>query len=246
MRLTPPVLAALFLAANAALPRTSVAQDGYLFQAPKITLSLKAGTALPTANGPLYRFFTDELTLERRDFASTTYGLDVAVRLTPRVDMVASVSLARINRPSEFRDWVDQNDEAIEQTTKLKRMPITVGARVFARERGRSVGKFAWVPQRLLPYAGAAVGVMWYELEQEGWFVDHETLDIFPDYFEALGNAPLAQVFGGTEWWPFAQFGLTLEGRFTYAKAALRADFVDYDNIDLSGFQLMAGVSARF
>jgi len=241
-RLVFPATIAVF----AVSPGLSQAQDGYLFRAPRVTISIRAGAELPTANDDLFRFFTNELTLSRRDFASTMFGLDVAVAVSPRVDLVGSISRARIDRQSEFRDWVDANEETIDQSTRLKRLPVTIGARFLARERGRSVGKFAWVPRSVLPYAGAAVGVIWYNLEQEGWFVDSETLDIFPDYFQSLGNAPMGQVFGGTEWWPKTFFGLTIEGKYTYAKASLRQDFQAYERMDLSGFQLSAGIAARF
>ncbi len=245
MRTTPFLLTAAALV-GAALPASVAAQDGYFFKSPSVTFSLRAGAALPTAKDPLHRFFFDELTLNRRDFASITLGGDVAVYLTRRLDLVGSASYAQITKDSEFRDWVDQDDLPIEQTTKLKRTPVLVGFRVFPWERGQSVGKFAWIPSSLLPYAGGGVGFMWYELEQEGWFVDHDDLDIFADTFLASGTVPLFSGFAGAEWWPAARLGLTLEGRFSHARARLLGDFRAFNHIDLGGFQLVAGISTRF
>jgi hypothetical protein len=222
------------------------AQDGYMFRAPVVSINLRVGASLPTASDPLHRFFMDELTLSRRDFASVAIGGDVAVHVNPRVDLLGSISLARTDRGSWFRDWVDENDLPIEQSTRIRRTPVLVGVRLYARDRGESAGRFAWVPNHFLPYVGGGAGVMWYELEQEGWFVDFDDLDIFSDFFYASGSTPLAGVFGGAEWWPTARLGFNVEGRFTYARATLRGDFRDFDHIDLSGFQLMAGLSTRF
>ncbi|MGH7462062.1 MAG: hypothetical protein ACREMA_13710, partial [Longimicrobiales bacterium] len=89
-------------------------------------------------------------------------------------------------------------------------------------------------------------GLIWYELEQEGWFVDYLDLDIFEDSLRSSGSAPIGTAFLGTEWWPADRFGLTLEGRYSLARADLRQQFTDFERIDLSGFQFTAGLSVRF
>jgi hypothetical protein len=243
-----PRVTALALAAFSLAPIESQAQDGYLLQAPRVTITLRGGASVPNAGDALFDSLTNWMTLDRRDFASITFGADVAIAVTPRFDFLVGLSQARIERGSEFRDWMDSDSLPIEQRTTLKRIPLTVGGRFFVNERGRSAGKLAWVPRRLLPYVGGGAGVMWYELVQEGWFVDFETLDIFPDYFVTEGTTLLAHGLVGTEWWPAARVGLTVEGRYTYARANLKpdADFDDFENFDLSGFQLTAGIAVRF
>jgi hypothetical protein len=221
-------------------------QTGYLFNAPRVTISLRGGASVPNARDELHRMFTEQLTLSRRDFVSITYGGDVAVQVSPRMDLVLALSYGSVTRASTYRDWVDANDVPIEQTTHLWQLPVTIGARWYARERGRAAGKYAWVPVSFLPYAGIAGGMIWYQLEQDGWFVDFLDLDIFEDSFRASGNSAVGSVFGGTEWWPSGRFGMTLEGRYTYARAVLRPDFIDFRNINLSGFQALAGLSVRF
>jgi hypothetical protein len=42
------------------------------------------------------------------------------------------------------------------------------------------------------------------------------------------------------------RFVLTGEGRYTYAKAKMDEDFIDFDKIDLSGFAITAGLAIRF
>ena len=247
MRLTSLLLVASAIPSLLWLqPERVSAQDGYMLKSPVVTLSLRGGALVPTASDPLHRFFFDELTLDRRDLATYALGADIAFRVTSRLDLVGSATWSRVNKESEFRDWVDGDDLPIEQTTTIKRTPAVVSARYFPWDRGRSVGQFAWVPTAMTPYIGAGIGVTWYEVAQDGWFVDFEDLDIFSDFFYATGSTPTAQAYLGTEWWPLTHIGLNVEGRYSYARANLRSDFSDFDYIDLGGFQLMAGFSVRF
>ena len=231
---------------SALLPLPAVAQDGFLFRMPHVTLSLRAGAAAPEAKGELYKFLTDELTLEKRDFQSATYGGDVGVRLTPRIDLQLSAFHARSENNSEFRDWTDMDDRPIEQVTTLRRTPVSAALKFHFRERGRSLGRYAWVPVDFQPYVGVGAGVIFYDLKQSGDFVDHETLDVFTDHFESSGNAPMLQAMAGTDWWASNHLGLTLEGRYSWGSADLRDHFRDFGSIDLNGFQLTAGLAVRF
>jgi opacity protein-like surface antigen len=190
--------------------------------------------------------FTSELTLKRGDFAASSFGGDIGVRVSPRIDIVLNASHAKSSQLSEFRNWVDNNDQPIEQVTTFRRLPATLSARYFPMERGRAVGRHAWVPSSLLPYVGAGAGVVWYKLTQDGDFVDHETLDIFHDHLESSGSAGTAHVMAGAQWWPIARLGLTAEARYAWASATLKEGFSEFNSIDLKGFQWTAGVAARF
>ena len=233
--------ATFFLAATPAQ-----AQDGYMFGMPRTTLTLRAGAARPAADSEIFRFFTDELTLERDDFSSATFGLDVGMRIHPQVDVLLSFGVAQSNDESEFRNFEEDNDLPIRQTTKLMRAPVTAGFKVHLLPRGRSLGQLAWIPARLSPYVGASAGVMWYELEQHGDFVDYETLDIFTDHFESDGAAVTANVLAGGDLWIMPRVALNVEGRHSWAKADLQDAFSDFERIDLRGWQLTAGISLRY
>lgn len=236
--------AALLLAvpARAQLPPSG---DGFLFREPRLTATLRAGYGHATAGSDVFGFATDQLTLERRNFDGFAVGGELAVRLAPRVDVLIGASYAGREATSEFRDWVDQDDLPIEQTTRFERVPLTVGARAYLLPRGRSVGRFAWIPAPIAPYLGGAAGTIWYRFQQQGDFVDFETQDVFADRLESQGWAPAVQALGGVDLSLSPRFALTLDGRFTWAEADLDAAFQQFDPIDLSGFAATLGLSLR-
>lgn len=250
------VLAALVgaLAAPAALAAQE--RPDFLFRTPRISLGLRVGYALPTASSEIFDFTREQLTVERTDFASATWGGELAVRVAPRIDVAAEFGYAsarKLSEMREFTEWVGDTELPIEQTTEFRRVPFTIGVKAYLSERGRSVGRFAWIPARWTPFVGAGAGWVWYRFEQEGDFVDYETYDpveetydIFTDRFVSDGNAPTIHLFGGADWSLGPNFFLTAQGRYTWARADMSRDFKDFDRMDLSGFQATAGISVRF
>ncbi|HMZ27870.1 MAG TPA: AI-2E family transporter, partial [Elusimicrobiota bacterium] len=88
----------------------------------------------------------------------------------------------------------------------------------------------------LVPFVGAGVGPIWYRLRQSGEFVDTQTLDIFEDEFESSGWSLGAAGFGGADISVTPRYGITVEGRYLWAKGAMNGDFSTYNKIDLSGY----------
>ena len=240
---TVAVLAALGPGAADAVAQSP---PDFLFRAPSVSLGLRGGYAVARASGEIFDFTREELTLARSDFDAPSFGGQLAVRVAPRVDVAVDVSVAETRSRSEFRDWVDLDDLPIEQETAFRRVPLTFGVKAYLKDRGRSVGRFAWVPNRWAPYVGAAAGWVWYRFEQVGDFVDYETLDIFGDTFTSSGRAPTLHLYGGADWSLGPQFFLTAEARYAWANADMGADFVDFDPVDLSGLQATVGLSVRF
>jgi opacity protein-like surface antigen len=241
-RLLPVGLTALTLGA----PGILSAQDGFFFKPPVVSLSLQAGLAVPSAQDDVFDLFTRDLTLDRSDFASASIGGEIGVTVAPRFDIVIGLSRTQSSRPSEFRDWVDNDDQPIEQVTTFRRIPLTLSARYYPFDRGHAVGRYAWIPTSLSPYVGAGAGVVWYKLTQDGDFVDNTTLEIFHDHLTSSGSTPSAHVFAGAQWWPLPRAGLTAEARYAWGSATLRDGFSEFESIDLRGFQWTAGVAARF
>jgi hypothetical protein len=248
--MTPHRYAAVLLAAiaAAAVVRPSHAQsagDGFLFRAPAGTWGVHAGFDRPLVGGDVFSFVTDQLTLSRADFSSATLGANLAIRVTPVLDIAFDVAYAKAEHRSEFRDWVDQNDLPIEQTTSFRRVPVTVSVKRYLTPRGRSIGSFAWVPARRATYVGIGAGMMWYRFRQVGDFVDFQTLNVFADDFQSSAWTPVAHVLAGVDVALGSHFVLTGEGRYTWAKGPMSRDYVGFNRIDLSGLSVTAGLSVR-
>lgn len=226
------------------------AQDGFLFDEPRVTLSLRAGHHFASAGSDIYDEFTQLLTLEKRDFSGTALVGELGIRLAPRFDLVASAGRVESTASSESRTHTA--DPPILQTTTLRRTPITATLRYYPLQRGRSIGSNAWIPVRFTPWFGAGGGALQYDLEQSGEFVDYETCDaanecdIFTGVFESDGWARTLHVAGGADYWLTTRLGVSADVRYQWGSAPLGSSFQGFDDIDLGGLQGTVGLSVRF
>jgi opacity protein-like surface antigen len=236
------------------LPAAVAAQGpGFLFKQPFATLTFRAGYSVPSVSSDVFEDTREFLTVDRSDFNAFSFGGDLGIRAANRIDIALGFAYARSSTRSEFRDWVDEgnlpgeeDDRPIEQETRLTRLPLTATVKAYLLDRGRNIGRFAWVPSAWAPYAGVGGGAMWYRYHQGGEFVDFENLDIFPDVFESSGWTPTAHVLAGADFSLTPRLALNAEGRYGWAKADMGPDFVGFDKIDLAGFQATLGLSVRF
>lgn len=221
--------------------------DGFLFREPFATLGVSGGLALPSAHGDLLTETVRNLTVDRADFGAGTVAIDLAFAITRRTDLVFGVSPSSSRTASEFRDWIDTNNQPIEQVTSFTRSPFTVTVRHHLVDKGRRVGSLAWIPARVVPFVGGGVGLMKYRFEQQGDFIDTTSLNIFSDQLRASGWAWVGQVSGG------AQLNLSprlmLTGEMRYLRGSADADrpsrdFVGY-RLDLSGITTLLGFTIR-
>jgi hypothetical protein len=222
------------------------AGDGFVFRAPVGSWGMRGGFNRAMAGGDVFGFVTDQLTLGRGDFSSMTLGGNLAIRVAPAVDVVFDVAYAGAERRSEFRDWVDQNDLPIEQTTVFRRVPVTVSVKRYLTPPGRAIGRFAWVPSPRAVYVGLGGGWMWYRFRQFGDFVDFKTLNVFYDDFQSSAWTPTVHALAGVEVALGRYFLFSGEGRFTWATGPMGRDYVGFNRIDLSGLSITTGLSLRF
>ncbi|OLC88634.1 MAG: hypothetical protein AUI86_03235 [Gemmatimonadetes bacterium 13_1_40CM_3_66_12] len=248
MRSTRCAVLLLTATAVATISRPSHAQtagDGFLFRVPVGTWSVRGGFDHAFASGDLFNFVTKQLTIDRSDFSSATFGSNVAVRVSPVTDIVFDISYASVSRLSEFRDWVDQNNLPIQQRTSLRRVPITLGVRHYLSARGRAIGRFAWIPAAHDTYVGLGAGLMQYRFHQIGDFVDPQTLNVFPDEFESKAWTPVLHALAGVDLGLARFLMVNGEARYTWARGPMGRDYVGFHRIDLSGLSLTAGLSLR-
>lgn len=222
------------------------AGNGFLFKEPRVTLIARGGFDHALAGSDIFSFAAEHLTVQRGDFSGLSGGLDFSIRVAQRIDLMLSGAYTGRSTASEFRDWIGSDDLPVEQTTRFERAPVTASIKAYLLPRGRSIGRFAWLPARVAPYVGAGGGAMWYRFQQEGEFVDFNTLEIFSDELESTGWAPAAQGLAGVDFSLTPRLALTGDARYTWAKANLSSAFDQFDPIDLSGLSVTFGLSVRF
>jgi hypothetical protein len=230
------------------LPQAASAQGSrdFLFKEPNVSLAFNWGYGWQRAGSDIYDFVMDELTLDEGDFGSFLVGGSLGYRIRPRVEVAIEASYGHSDTRSEYRDWVDMDDLPIEQSTSLSWTPLTASLKAYLFERGRRVSQLAWVPATWSPYIGVGGGWIFYTFKQYGDFVDYETLDVFYDTFHSDGDAGAFHLLGGAEFSLHHTFFVTGEGRYTWADATMDSDFVGFEPIDLSGFQVTMGLAVRF
>jgi len=237
------------LALLAALPATALAQDsgnGFLFGTPTGSATFRGGWSAPRAGGDLFAFTTQNLTLSRGDFSSPDVGIDLSFHVFRRTEIVFSGDYSGMSKKSEFRKFIDNNDQPIEQTTSFRRIPLTVSVKQYLTSTGRSIGKFAWIPSKAAVYIGAGGGAQFYRYQQEGDFIDFDTMNVFHDAFKSDGWAPTAHVLAGFDYTLSPRWAITTEGRYMWSHADLSDDFSGFRPLDLSGFATNVGLTVRF
>lgn len=240
---------ALLIAALTLVPAGARAQQGgqgYLFGTPNNTFTIRTGYDAAFANSDLWSFVTNELTVKKGDFGGAMIAGDYGFRLSPQVDGTLGFGYSRSVAHSEFRDWEDNNNLPIQQQSEFTRIPLSVGLKWYLEPRGRSVGKYAWIPARFSPYLGGGAGTMWYKFRQAGDFIDFQTTNVFYDEFSSSAWAPLVNAYAGGDITINPGMALNLEARYSWAQGSLSNDFAGFNRIDLSGVSVTAGLTFRF
>ena len=233
----------------AAAAQTSTAAPSnpdFLLGRPRASIGMRGNWHMATAGSDIYDFVTDQLTLEKSNFNTASLGVEVSANLTPRFDLVAGMDLNRSRTPSEYRAFIDNRGLPIEQATELNQLNFTGSLKVALLPKGRNVSRLAWIPRTIVPYVGGGGGIGQYTFRQSGDFVDFQDNRVFSDVFESDGWAPIAHVFGGTDVQVFSRLRMSLEGRYSWSKADLGQDFIDFDPIDLGGFKFGVGFHLIF
>ena len=245
-RIAIGMLLAGFVVSSDSRAAAQSAGQGFLFGPPHGALAVRGGLDRPAADSDVFKFVIDQLTLDRGDFLALTAGGDIAIAVTPRTSVLFGASVSRTASPSEFRDWLDNRDLPITQTTQLLRVPLTASVKVYVTSPGRRISRFAWIPSRAAIYVGGGSGVMVYRFQQKGDFIDFDTLRVFYDTFQSSGVTPMAQAFAGIDVSLTPRLVLTTEAKYQRAHARLDTDFAGFAPIDLSGVSTTFGVAFRY
>jgi len=208
--------------------------------------AVRGGYSLTRADSDLYDFYFDNLTLEKSDFNQGLFGVDFGWVINPRVEMIFGFEYLTTTASSEDRYYVDEFDAPITQETRFRQWPLYAKLRFNLVPRGKQIGSYSWVPNRVVPYAGAGLGMTGWEIYQFGDFVDYTDLSIFYEEFLARGWAFSYGVFGGAEISVTPGVGVLAQVDYNWAKDNLPPAFAGFDPIDLTGLRISFGVNFRF
>lgn len=235
---------------------SQVAPPDFLLGRPRAMAGVRGGLFVASAGSDFFEDMTQFLTLEKSSFRTGTFSAELAVSVTPHLDIVGGLDMNRLSRASEDREMEELLPNGtrvpIQQTTELSEMNVGLSAKFSLLSRGRRVSRLAWIPRTFVPYVGAGAGYGKYTLRQNGDFADKGNPNIrgdetvFSDTFRSDGWAPLFQAFGGTDIQVFRRLILSFEGRYTWKKADLSADYIGYEPLDLGGLRFGAGIHFAF
>jgi hypothetical protein len=221
-------------------------KDDFLFQKPGRYLGFRLGAFFPDTDSDIFDMITDELTLEKGDFDTWDFGVDLGFSIHDRLDLVLSLDTSEQTVSSEFRDYVDDQGFPITQSTKFSQTPITAGIRYLLFPRGRQVGQYAWIPSRFVPYLSAGAGILNYKFEQAGDFIDYSTAEVFSAVLKSSNSVWITYLGCGADYNIYKSLYLTLDFRYSWADDHLGRDFTGFDPIDLGGIRLTTGVQYHF
>ncbi len=213
---------------------------------PRATIGIRGNWVFASAGSDIFDFVTEQLTLDRSAFNKPALGLDFSLNVAPRIDVMLGFEGSRMEQASEYRHFVDNKLLPIEQTTSLKEQTLTAGVKFALLPSGRRVSRYAWIPSKLTPYVGAGAGVIRYDFQQFGDFVDFQDSHVFSSTFKSAGWTPSGFALGGADIHVLRRVFMSVEGRYTWSSAKLDRDFIDFDPIDLKGFRFGAGFHYAF
>jgi hypothetical protein len=226
--------------------RAQATGDGFMFRQPAGSLRIWTGYDRALANSPIFSFVTDTFTLSKSSFGAFAIGGDLALRVAPRMEVMMTVGWAGSQAGSEYRNWLDNNNQPIRQTMSLERVPLVVSVKWYLDSPGRSIGHFAWLPARITPFVGVGAGLMWYRLHWYGDFIDLADSSVVTDDFNSKRWTGAVNGFVGLDAAVGPRYVLTARMQYTWARSRLSSDFVGPDQVDLSGLSVTAGLGVRF
>jgi|RhiMethySRZTD1v2_1073278.scaffolds.fasta_scaffold10957_7 hypothetical protein len=169
------------------------------------------------------------------DFTSASIGGEWLVPFGQYFEGGAGISFTRQSVDSVYADFVESDGREIEQTLRLRTIPITFTVRALPLGQSHA----------FQPYIGAGLAVINWRYAEFGDFIDFNAANqIFTASYVADGTATGPVVVGGIR---FGGQSLTAGGEIRYhaATADLPVDFAG-NKIDLGGWTYNFTIGVRF
>lgn len=202
------------------------------------TVRVSLGEFTPDGSSSYWLDKEIDFTGSTDEFADITLGFDYIYFWTERFGALVSVGGWQGQQTQAYRDFVDISGRDISHLTTIESVWLDVGLTFHLFDRRRAI----------MPYVGAGGSVVFWELTEEGEFIDFDlpSPEVFNDVFSADGDAFGWFFLVGLEIPVSDYVSLFAEGRWRSAEDELGGDFAGFGTLDLSGHSITGGVSFVF
>jgi hypothetical protein len=200
------------------------------------SLNLKVGLLYPSQNSDLWQINRENLATTKSDLLNAYYAAEYETPVGRYATVAIEVGSYSRTRHTEYRDYEHTDGTPVYQNFSLRLTPIEGTLRIYPNGHRRD----------FCPYLGLSAAVYAWTFEQWGEFINMQTGQV------TEGNAITRTFAAG-----FAaragillrmqrNIGLTVEGKYNYAKGQLSGDFDGFELFDLSGFTGTVGLNFYF
>src|SRR5262245_11408644 len=212
--------------------------------------SFSIGYFEPAGNSDFWDTQSQYLTLDPSDLSGALWGAAFAWHINPYFDLQVVTQYYSASTNVVYNDFVDDNGVPFSQTHWFYEAPLDFNIKFLpiGRMSRDANGQFHHL-RPVVPYLGGGIGVIWWEYDIQGWFVDNIFNPNIAYYNEISTNgfSPSVNVFGCFEVQFSPWIAIFFEGRYRWASGSLGGGYpYTADDIDLSGGSLSTGVSFRF
>ena len=205
----------------------------------RVLVSVYGGLFQPRAQGSIFDLTTANLTVDRGDFRMARGGLDVSVRIRPRLHLFLGAETGETSFSSQARPAEGGSASSPQQSTELKMNSAFHGGVAADLHRSNSG---ALVVQGL-----AGIGRSGYRFEQVGSFPDASRPgESFQGTLSTKGSGTVGFVGVRGIRSLTGPVALTVDLRAQRGEADVGGDYLDFPAISLSGFSLSVGAAMRF
>lgn len=203
---------------------------------PRSQFRFRLGLFEPAGRSDGWDEIFEGFTGQPADLQDFIWGTDYLLRTGRHTGILFGFSFYSGKTTSGYEDWVASDDSEIRHTTQLAIWDMTA-AFVYRFGSGG-----------IRPYLGAGGGFLWYELTEEGNFIDFgdPDLPVFWAWYGARGTTFEAFGLAGIEFPLNPRWSFFFEGRYRYAFDTLGQDYAGFGDLDLSGYEITGGFGINF
>ena len=172
------------------------------------------------------------------DLQDLSFGIDYLWRTSRHGGLMFGTGWYGGDATQAYRDYVDSDGFDIRHATSLDTWDLSAAY----------VWRFGAPGAAIVPYAGIGGGFLYWQLEEAGDFIDFSDprQEIYFASYVASGWTWEALGLAGVEVPLGFRWSMLAEGRYRYADDELGGDFAGFGTLDLSGWELSAGIAWNF